>query len=67
VKTVAPSSLATIFSLISKPLQVMTDALDVAVLKLTCPALEDITVDGKDFEENLKGRFPGVNMSGGAF
>lgn len=66
VKTVAPNSLATLFAVVTKPLQLLTDALDLPLLNLRCPALYDIVVDGKDFEMDLQTTFPGVEKSGGA-
>ncbi|KAG9494907.1 hypothetical protein J7337_013136 [Fusarium musae] len=62
VKTVAPNSLSTLFSIIATPLELITDALGSAVLNLACPAFKDLTVGGTDFEDGIKKKFPGASL-----
>lgn len=62
VKTVAPNSLSTLFSIIATPLELITDALGSAVLNLACPAFKDLTVGGQSFEDGIKDKFPGASL-----
>ncbi|OLN88356.1 Aromatic peroxygenase 1 [Colletotrichum chlorophyti] len=63
VKTAAPNSLSTVFSIIAKPLNMLTDALGAAILNLACPAFKDLTVGGKNFEDGIKAEYPGARLS----
>ena len=67
VKTLAPNSLSTLFSVLDVPLQLIADTVGAAILNFTCPAFEDLTVGGQGFEEGIMSMFPGAKMSGGAF
>ncbi|KAM5349278.1 hypothetical protein ACJ41O_005785 [Fusarium nematophilum] len=67
IKTVAPNSLSTLFTIIRVPLKLVTDALGAALLDLTCPAFEDLTVGGKSFEEGIQLQFPGAKLSSSVF
>ncbi|GKT54633.1 oxidase [Colletotrichum tofieldiae] len=62
LKTASPNSLSTIFSIIQKPLSMITDTLGVAMLNLACPAFKDMTVGGKSLDEGLKAQYPGARM-----
>ncbi|KAF5260949.1 hypothetical protein FOXYS1_8378 [Fusarium oxysporum] len=62
VKTVAPNSLSTIFSIIATPLELITDALGSTLLNLACPAFKDLTVGGQNFEDGIKDKFPGASL-----
>lgn len=66
VKTVAPNSLSTLFSIIRVPLKLVTDTLGAAILNLACPAFGDIAVGGKSFEDGMELKFPGAKLSGSA-
>ncbi|KAF4474699.1 oxidase [Fusarium agapanthi] len=61
-KTVALNSLSTLFSIIATPLELVTDALGSAVLKLAYPAFKDLTVGGQDFEDGIKDKFTGASL-----
>ncbi|KAF4451296.1 hypothetical protein F53441_5717 [Fusarium austroafricanum] len=63
VKTVSPNSLSTLFSIIATPLRLITDALGLVLVDLTCPAFKDLTVGGKSFETGIKDKFPGAKKS----
>jgi hypothetical protein len=62
VKTVAPNSLSTIFSIIAAPLELITDAIGSTLLNLACPAFKDLTVGRQDFEDGIKDKFPGASL-----
>jgi hypothetical protein len=64
VKTAAPNSLSTIFSVLEVPLKLITDTIGLALLNLACPAFKDLTVGGQSFEEGIKSMFPGARSSG---
>lgn len=67
VKTLAPNSLSTLFSVLDVPLQLITDAVGAAILNFSCPAFKDLTIGGQSFEEGIQSTFPGAAKSGGAF
>ncbi len=61
VKTVAPTSLSTLFRVVDAPLKLLTDAIGAALLNITaCPAFGDMTVGGQDLETGLRSKFPGA-------
>lgn len=64
VKTVAPNILSNIFSTLAGPLGMLTDALGVDVLNLTCPAFGDLTMGGKSLFAGLEDKFPGAKKAG---
>ncbi|KAK1978651.1 oxidase [Colletotrichum cereale] len=64
LKTVAPNSLSTIFTIVEKPLNMVTDAIGTALLSLSCPAFKDMEVGGQSLDEGLKAMYPGARMSG---
>ncbi|TDZ31476.1 Dothistromin biosynthesis peroxidase dotB [Colletotrichum spinosum] len=64
LETASPGSLSTIFSIIEVPLKMVMDSVGAALLDLSCPAFEDMTVGGKSFEDGIKGRYPGAERSG---
>ncbi|TEA13002.1 Dothistromin biosynthesis peroxidase dotB [Colletotrichum sidae] len=64
LKTASPGSLSTIFSIIEVPLKMVMDSVGAALLDLSCPAFEDMTVGGKSFEDGIRGRYPGAERSG---
>lgn len=49
------------------PLQLIPDALGLALTDLACLALTDLTVCGQGFEDAIKTKFPGAEKGGGAF
>lgn len=64
VKTVSPNFLSTIFTLIEKPLRLITDAIGVSILNLDCPAFKDLTVGGNTFRDAISQQFPGAKQAG---
>lgn len=64
VKLAAPNILSNIFATIATPLQTLTDAIGSAVLNMSCPAFDDLTVGGKDLATGLGDMFPGAGKSG---
>jgi len=60
VKTVAPNSLSTLFSVLKVPLELITDTIGAALLNISCPAFADLTVGGQSFEEGVQNLFPGA-------
>ncbi|KAN0120082.1 Cloroperoxidase [Hyaloscypha variabilis] len=66
VKTLAPNSLSTLFSVLEIPLELITDTLGSALTGLSCPALTDLTIGGQGFEDAITTMFPGARKSGGA-
>lgn len=48
LKTLAPNSLSSIFTIIDVPLQILTETLDLRLLDLACPAFDDIKQGGTD-------------------
>jgi hypothetical protein len=64
VKTVAPNSLSSLFTILEVPLKLVTDALGAAILSLSCPAFGDMTVGGESFEDVVKRVYPGARLSG---
>jgi hypothetical protein len=67
VKTVAPNSLSTLFSVLSVPLKLVTDTIDIALLDITCPAFADLTVGGQSFQDGIQSMFPGAKTSHNVF
>ncbi|KAK2000999.1 oxidase [Colletotrichum falcatum] len=63
LKTVSPNSLSTVFSIVEKPLSMVTDALGTALVSLSCPAFKDMQVGGQSLDQGLKARYPGARMS----
>lgn len=66
VKTLAPNSLSTLFSVLEIPLELITDTLGSALTGLSCPALTDLTIGGQGFEDAIATMFPGARTIGGA-
>jgi hypothetical protein len=66
VKTLAPNSLSTLFSILEVPLQLITGNVRAAILNLSCPSFKDLTIGGQGFEEGIQNMFPGAAKSGGA-
>ncbi|KAL4931458.1 peroxidase family protein [Aspergillus undulatus] len=64
LKFLSPNMLGSIFETLTEPLNMITDALNVPLLDLDCPALDDVTVDGKPAWEALQDLFPGAAKSG---
>ncbi|TDZ20736.1 Dothistromin biosynthesis peroxidase dotB [Colletotrichum orbiculare MAFF 240422] len=64
LKTASPGSLSTIFSIVEVPLKMVMDSVGAALLDLSCPAFEDMTVGGKSFEDGIRGLYPGAERSG---
>lgn len=66
VKAVAPGALATIFEVVSTPLQLILDVLAQPILDLACPALSDLEAGGQDWLTGIQTLYPGANKSSGA-
>lgn len=66
VKEFSPSLLSSLFKTVLLPLKAITDALETAILDLTCPALKDLTDGGTPLWEALLERFPGAKKAGSA-
>ncbi|RDW60684.1 hypothetical protein BP6252_12067 [Coleophoma cylindrospora] len=64
-KFVTPSMLSGLFTTISGPLSMITDALDAPLLNLACPALKDISMGGKSWVQGIEALYPGAAKSGG--
>lgn len=67
VKTLAPNILSSILSTVATvaaPLEMLTDALGLDILNLTCPAFEDMTMGGTSLLAGLEDRFPGAKEAG---
>lgn len=65
VKTFAPNSLGTLFTVLAKPLELVTDTIAAPILSLACPEFEDLQTGGKDLWAKLIA-FPGAAKAGGA-
>jgi len=63
VKTVAPNSLSTLFSVLEVPLQLVTETIGSSLLSLACPAFKDLTIGGTDFESAIKSTYPGASQN----
>lgn len=66
VKTLAPNSLSTLFSVLEVPLELVANTISDTLLNMSCPALKDLTVGGVNFEEGMGKLFPGAGRSYGA-
>ncbi|THY25762.1 Cloroperoxidase [Aureobasidium pullulans] len=67
VKTFTPNSLSSLFKTLEAPLKLVNDAILDPLLDLSCPAFEDMALDGTDLLTGLLNRYPGANKSGFAF
>lgn len=65
VKTASPNSLSSLFSIVATPLRLITDALDIALLDLSCPTFKELTVGGESFTKGLQKKFPGTKNNAG--
>lgn len=65
VKWVTPSMLSGLFATVAGPLSMITDALSVPLLNLSCPALEDVEMGGANWLEGIEALFPGAAKSSG--
>lgn len=63
VKTAAPNSLSTVFSVLTTPLELITDAIGSGLLSLSCPAFADLSVGGDRLVEGLEALYPGASES----
>lgn len=66
VKTFAPNALAPIFKSLEVPLQMINDAVVGPLLDISCPAFQDLTMEGDDFFTGLSNKYPGANKTGSA-
>ncbi|PGH35241.1 hypothetical protein GX50_01937 [[Emmonsia] crescens] len=64
VKTFAPNALSTTFSTIEAPLKLLTETVNAPLLDLDCPAVVDLTRDGKPIWDVLLDTFPGAKKGG---
>jgi hypothetical protein len=67
VKTLAPNSMSTLFSLLDVPLQLIDQAVLGPLLNLSCPAWPDLTMEGGNLFSGLIKKYPGVKKSGAGF
>jgi hypothetical protein len=67
VKTFAPNSLSTLFSVLDVPLQLVDQAVLGPLLNLSCPVWGDLTMGGGDLLSGLLKKYPGAEKSGVAF
>jgi hypothetical protein len=67
VKTLAPNSLSSLFSVLEVPLQLITSTIGSVLLNMSCPALTDLTVGGQNFVEGIQNLFPGAAKSNTVF
>ncbi|KAL2870904.1 peroxidase family protein [Aspergillus lucknowensis] len=66
LKFLSPNALGGLYETLTTPLELLTDALKIPLLDLACPALEDLTMDGKPLWEALEQLFPGALKSSSA-
>ncbi|KAI5361286.1 Putative chloroperoxidase [Septoria linicola] len=64
VNFAAPNYLNNLVSTLVEPLKMLTDAIAVPLLNLSCPQLDEITRDGVPLWDSLGAQFPGANKSG---
>lgn len=67
VKTVAPNSLSTLFKVVGVPLQIITEAINLRLLDLTCPGFADLQEGGSslgDIVSNLDNFLHGLPGAG---
>lgn len=67
VKTFAPNSLSTLFSVLTVPLKLVDSAVLGPLLSLGCPVYGDLTMGRTDFMTGLLNTYPGAKRSGVAF
>ncbi|KAJ6031580.1 hypothetical protein N7540_002312 [Penicillium herquei] len=67
LKFASPNALDGLYKTVAEPLEFITNILAVPLLNLTCPAFEDLKVDGTAFWEALQNDFPGALKSGSSF
>lgn len=67
VKTFAPNSLSTLFSILQTPLALVNDAIVEPLLNLSCPDFSDLEMGGADLMTGLLNQYPGASKSGSAF
>ncbi|KAJ5726070.1 uncharacterized protein N7483_007427 [Penicillium malachiteum] len=67
LKFASPNGLDDLYKTVAEPLEFITNILAVPVLNLTCPAFEDLQIDGTPFWEALQNDFPGALKSGSSF
>ena len=66
LKGLSPNSLSSLYKTLDEPLKLLTEALEVPLLDISCPAFEDLQVGGKPFWEAAQELFPGAKRSGSA-
>lgn len=64
VGSVAPDSLSGLFSIITKPLQLLTNTLGADLLSLSCPPAHELSYNDKPVCESLKSTFAGPARAG---
>jgi hypothetical protein len=64
VKAFAPNSLSTLFTTLTKPLALVTNALAAPLLDLGCPAMKELSAGGGDIVADLLSKYPGAGRSG---
>ncbi|KAL4792210.1 hypothetical protein BDV19DRAFT_400698 [Aspergillus venezuelensis] len=63
LKFLSPNAFSGILETLTVPLDLLTDALNVPLLELDCPALDDLTIDGQPAWDALLQLFPGAAKS----
>lgn len=64
VGSFAPDSLSGLFSIIAKPLQLLTDTLGADLLSLSCPPAYELSYNDKPVCESFKSTFAGPRRAG---
>lgn len=63
VKLASPTYLNNLYKTLSKPLNLILDALSAPLLDLACPSFNALTQGGKPLWKELEERFPGAKIS----
>ncbi|KAF9883738.1 hypothetical protein FE257_003030 [Aspergillus nanangensis] len=67
LKFASPNALSGLYKTLAAPLEMITKALAVPLLDLSCPAFKDMQKGGKPLWDALKDDFPGALKSGRSF
>ncbi|KAG2415253.1 hypothetical protein HFD88_006444 [Aspergillus terreus] len=64
LKFASPNALSGLYKTLAEPLELITNALDVPLLNMSCPAFADLQMGGEPFWESIQDHFPGAMKSG---
>lgn len=64
LKFASPNALSGLYKTLAEPLELITNALDVPLLNMSCPAFADLQMGGEPFWESIQDHFPGALKSG---